>query len=132
MNDTREVAARQADALQREARRIEYVLRPAADIFEDKDGVTVQMDVPGASKDGLELQVDGDRLDVEAELKVDVPEGMQALYADVRTTRYARSFSLGAELESDRIEASLRDGVLTLRIPKRAEVRPRRIEVRGD
>ncbi len=59
-----------------------------------------------------------------------MPEGMTALYADVRSTIYRRSFVLSDELESDKTEASLKDGVLTVRIPKRAELRPRRIQVR--
>jgi HSP20 family molecular chaperone IbpA len=56
---------------------------------------------------------------------------MEALYADVRVTHYRRSFTLSGELEPDKIEASLKDGVLTVRIPKRAELRPRKIEVQA-
>jgi len=52
------------------------------------------------------------------------------VYADVRATRYRRSFTLSGELDTDRIEASLKDGVLTLSIPKRAEFTPRKIEVK--
>jgi HSP20 family molecular chaperone IbpA len=50
----------------------------------------------------------------------------------VRSTFYRRSFVLSDELETEKTQANLKDGVLTVRIPKRAEVRPRRIEVRGD
>jgi HSP20 family molecular chaperone IbpA len=131
MAETHDVATRQSDALQREARRPEIVLRPATDIFEDDDAITLQMDLPGASKDRLTLQVNRDRLDLEAEMHIDMPEGMEAVYADVRSTRYQRTFNLSGELESDAIEANLKDGVLTLRIPKRPEVRPRKIEVRA-
>jgi HSP20 family molecular chaperone IbpA len=60
-----------------------------------------------------------------------MPEGMEALYADVRSTRYQRSFALSSELETNEIDASIKDGVLRVRIPKRAEVRPRKIEVRA-
>ena len=55
---------------------------------------------------------------------------MEALYADVRSTRYQRSFSLSSELDGNKVEASLKDGVLTLRIPKREQYKPRKIEVR--
>ena len=57
---------------------------------------------------------------------------MEPVYADVRSTRYQRTFALSGELESDKVDASLKDGVLTLRIPKRPEIRPRKIEVRAD
>ncbi len=131
MVETKEVAMREPDALQRDTRRPELVLRPATDIFEDDDGITLQMDVPGASKERLTLQVNRDRLDVEAEVRIDIPQDMEPVYADVRATRYQRSFALSGELESDKVDASLKDGVLTLRIPKRPEIRPRKIDVRA-
>lgn len=106
-------------------------LQPPVNIFEDADGITLQADMPGVSKERLHLQVDQDSLLMEGEASVSMPEGMQALYADVRSTRYRRSFALSRELDVQHIDASLKDGVLTLRIPKRAEVRPRKIEVRS-
>ena len=92
--------------------------------------IVLEADMPGVSKDRLRLQVDKDQLLVEGDIQLTMPEGMEALYADVRATHYSRSFSLSRELETENIDASLKDGVLRLRIPKRAEVRPRKIEVR--
>jgi HSP20 family molecular chaperone IbpA len=105
-------------------------LRPPVNIFEDANGITLEADMPGVSRDRLNVQVDKDTLLVEGDARIDMPPGMEALYADVRATHYRRSFTLSGELEPDKIEASLRDGVLTVRIPKRAELRPRKIEVR--
>ena len=110
----------------------EIVLRPPADIFEDAEGITLQMDMPGVSKDRLNIEVDKTSLLIEGEASIDMPEGMEALYADVRSTRYRRTFALSSELEVDKVEASIKDGVLELRIPKRMEVRPRKIEVRAN
>ncbi len=107
-------------------------LQPPTDIWEDADGITLVADMPGVSKDRLDIQVDKDTLSIEGEAKIDMPEGMKPLYADVRATRYRRQFSLSRELETDSIEASLKDGVLCLRIHKRAELRPRRIEVKAN
>ena len=106
-------------------------LQPPVNIFEDAEGITLEADMPGVSKDRLQVQVDQDRLLVEGGVEFPMPEGMEALYADVRATRYSRSFALSRELETANIEANLKDGVLRLRIPKRAEVRPRKIEVRA-
>ena len=108
------------------------LLRPPVDIYEDADGITLLADMPGVSREHLNLQVDSDTLTVEGEASIDMPEGMEALYADVRSTRYRRSFALSSELETAGIDASLKDGVLRVRIPKHAEVRPRKIEVRVD
>ena len=107
-----------------------YVLRPEINVYEDASGITLEADMPGVSRDRLTIQVDKDSLLIEGEVQFPMPEGMEALHADVRATRYSRSFALSRELDSDSIEASLKDGVLKLHIPKRAEVRPRRIEVR--
>ncbi len=105
-------------------------LRPDADIFEDADGITVTLDLPGVGTDGLDIHVDRQSLTVDAEAKVEVAEGAEPIHAEVRSRHYRRSFTLSTELEGDRIEAKLKDGVLQLRIPKRAEVKPRRVEVR--
>lgn len=105
-------------------------MRPAVDIFEDDTGITLQADMPGVSRERLEVHVDSDSLTVEGRIDVPVPEGMEARYADVHATRYQRSFTLSSELDREHIEANLKDGVLTIRIPKPAERKPRRIDVR--
>jgi HSP20 family protein len=106
-------------------------IRPAVDIFEDETGITVQADMPGVSKERLDIQVDRDTLAIEGRAEIPMPEGMQARYADVRSTRYQRSFSISSELNAQSAEASLKDGVLTLRIPKREQYQPRKIEIRN-
>ena len=106
------------------------VLRPPVDISEDAEGITLVADMPGVSKEHLNLKVDSDSLTLEGEVGIEMPEGMEALYADMRSTRYERSFTLSGELATDEIDATLQDGVLSVRIPKRADMRPRKIEIR--
>lgn len=132
MTDKQNVATRQSGDVQARSREAEVVLRPPVDIFEDGDGITLVADMPGVSRERLNIRVDKDALLVEGDAAVEMPEGMDALYADVRATRYRRSFALSSELDTDGIDASIKDGVLSVRIPKRAEVRPRRIEVRTE
>lgn len=129
MTATQEVARRAQETAPARAREELPLLRPAVDVFEDSQGITVQAEMPGVSKDRLTVQADRNTLLIEGEIALDMPSGMEALYADVQATRYSRSFGLSGELEPDRIEASLKDGVLTVRIPKRAEYRPRKIEI---
>jgi HSP20 family protein len=112
------------------AREDELTLAPPVDIFEDAHGITVQAELPGVAKDRLNVQADRNNLLIEGDVAIDMPSGMEAVYADVQATRYRRSFVLSGELETERIEASLKDGLLTVRIPKRAEFRPRKTEVR--
>ena len=96
----------------------------------DDTGITVHADMPGVSKDRLDIRIDSDSLSISGDINIPLPENMDALYADVRAKRYQRSFSLSRELDGDNIDASLKDGVLSLRIPKREEHKPRKIEVR--
>lgn len=125
--DSTEVQTKQKEREQES----EVVMRPPADIFEDAEGITLTLDMPGVSRDRLNVSTDQKNLTVEGRAQINMPEGMTALYADVRSTLYRRSFVLNGELmETDKIEASLKDGVLTVHIPKQSELRPRKIEVR--
>jgi HSP20 family protein len=112
-----------------ELRQSEAPIRPPVDIREDKDGIVLCADMPGVSRDRLNLRIDGNNLIIEGQAKLELSDKAKALYADVRSSLYRRSFALSGELETTRIEASLKDGVLTVRIPKRPELRPRKIEV---
>jgi len=129
MTEKQDVTTQEPKAV-REDKDTERAIRPAVDIFEDAGGITLTADMPGVARDRLVVQVDADALSIEGQIDISLPEGMQPLYADVRSTRYQRSFSLSKELDGESVQASLKDGVLTLRIPKRAEHRPRKIEVR--
>ena len=104
-------------------------LLPRVDVLEDDAGITLLADLPGVPKDQLELRVDGDALVVEGVMGRFTPETLEPVYAEVRLPRYRRSFALSRELDASRIEANLKDGVLTLRIPKQAHAQPRRISI---
>ncbi|MBW8845076.1 MAG: Hsp20/alpha crystallin family protein [Burkholderiales bacterium] len=104
-------------------------LMPRVDVSEDDTGITLMADVPGVSRDKLELRVEGDTLLVEGTVEALTPGNLEAVYAELRLPRYRRSFTLSRELDASHIEAQLKDGVLKLRIPKQAHAQPRRIEV---
>jgi HSP20 family protein len=104
---------------------------PAVDVFEDASGITLLADMPGVPKERLDVKVEADTLSIEGQVEAQTPEGLEAVYAEVRVPRYRRTFTLSRELDTSKVEANLKDGVLTLRIPKQAHAQPRRIEVRG-
>lgn len=140
MDERKEVATRESGAVesaastrQGQAGADENVatMAPRVDIFENEQGITLRAEMPGVSKDRLEVHADRNGLTIQGDVAIEMPAGMQALYADVQATRYRRSFTLSGELDPERIDAQLKDGVLTLQIPKRAEFQPRRIEVRA-
>jgi len=134
MNAQTEVMENRGNGSVEQSRQVastESALRPAVDIYETGEGIVLQADMPGVSKERLSLRVEGNNLLVEGTIGIAPQEQMTALYADVRSTVYRRSFALSNELEADKIDATLKDGLLTVRIPKRAELRARRIEVRS-
>lgn len=111
------------------ATRDERALLPLVDVVEDATGITLYADLPGVSRERLNLRVEGDTLAIEGELSLPVPQDMQAGHAEVQAPRYRRSFTLSKELDAGKIAAELRLGVLRVRIPKAEHAQPRRIEV---
>ncbi len=104
---------------------------PAVDVFEDADGITLLADMPGVTKDSLDIRLDGDRLTVEGRVQLGLPADLRAIWAEVQVPRFSRAFTLSRELDASRIQANLKDGVLNLRVPKLAMAQPRRIEVQS-
>lgn len=107
----------------------ERAVAPAVDVLEDETGITLLADMPGVSRERLDLRVEGDALLIEGAVQPQTPAGLEAVYAELRVPRYRRSFTLSRELDTSKIDANLKDGVLTLRIPKQAHAQPRRITV---
>jgi HSP20 family molecular chaperone IbpA len=105
-------------------------LVPPVEIFEDASGITLVADLPGASRDSLSIGVDARTLTIEAPLALGEANALVSMYAEVRANHYRRSFEMSGELDTTAIDAGLKDGVLTLRIPKVEQAKPRRIEVK--
>ena len=105
-------------------------LIPPVDVIEDTAGITLRADLPGVPKDKVGLHVEADSLTIEGEMSLAMPEGMQASYAEVSVPRFRRVFTLSKELDTGKVSAEFKHGVLTLRIPKAEQAKPRRIDVR--
>lgn len=112
-----------------ESRREEAALLPLVDVIEDANGITLYADLPGVPKDKLHLQVENDTLSIDGEIALELPDGMEAIHAEVEVPRYRRVFSLSKELDTEKVSAEFNHGVLKLRIPKAEHAQPRRIEV---
>lgn len=125
------------DMTQNNLQRQDSGTRPApiampVDIFEDAEGITLRADMPGVSRESLSIQVEGDTLAIEGAMSLGESARLDDVYAEIRVAQYKRSFVLGRDLDTARIDAALRNGVLTLRIPKAEQARPRRIAVKAD
>jgi HSP20 family protein len=129
MSDNSQVTRTDSSASAGAEQQPQRAVLPAVDVFEDASGITLLADMPGVPKEQLELKIEGDALLIEGGVQQPTPDGLEAVYAEVRVPRYRRSFTLSRELDTSRIDANLKDGVLTLRIPKQAFAQPRRIAV---
>jgi len=106
---------------------------PPADLLIDDDGVTVYMDVPGLRTEHLEIELENDTLTVRGDRPFPYPHengGGPVRSIERGFGRFERSIRVPRGLDPDAIDASLSDGVLTLRIPKPETTRPRRIEIK--
>jgi HSP20 family protein len=135
MNDTtaitRNERASRSDATRQEAaQRADAALIPPVDVVEDGAGITLYADLPGVAKEKLGLHVESDTLTIEGEVSFATPEGMEASYAEVGVPRFRRVFTLSKELDTGKVSAELKHGVLTLRIPKAEHAQPRRIDIK--
>ncbi|MCU7370164.1 Hsp20/alpha crystallin family protein [Paucibacter sp. O1-1] len=128
MSDSKQVTT-STSAVAAAEQDLQRAVQPAVDVFEDAGGITLLADMPGVPREQLELKVEGDALLIEGSVQPRTPDGLEAVYAELRVPRYRRSFTLSRELDTSRIEANLKDGVLSLRIPKQAHAQPRRITV---
>jgi HSP20 family molecular chaperone IbpA len=109
--------------------RTEAALTPPVDVVEDATGIVLYADMPGVPRDKLHLHVEAETLTIEGEVDLSTPDGMEATHAEVSVPRYRRVFTLSRELDTEKVSAEFRNGVLILRIPKAEHAQPRRIEV---
>jgi HSP20 family molecular chaperone IbpA len=109
--------------------RHDTALMPPVEVIEDSGGITLYADLPGVSKEKLNLHIEVDTITIEGELHLDVPEGLEVTHAEVSMPLFRRVFTLSKELDTEKISAELTNGVLTLRIPKAQHAQPRRIQI---
>jgi HSP20 family protein len=105
------------------------VFLPSADIYETPDTLTVILEMPGVEKSNVDVRVQDDVLSVVGRLDLSKYQGLQPLYIEYNVGHYSRSFQLSSKVDQSRIAAELKDGVLSLTLPKVEEAKPRTIQV---
>lgn len=105
------------------------VFVPATDIFETDHALTVVMEMPGVDKDNVEVSVENDVLRISGKIDFSKYEGLLPLYTEYNIGNYSRSFELSSKIEQKGIKAELKDGVMSLVLPKAEKAKPRRIPV---
>jgi HSP20 family protein len=105
------------------------LFNPPIDIYETTDGLVLYADLPGVTLEGLDLQIQDNRLTLYGRvMKHDPPEAV-AVHSEYQVGDFLRSFILSDEVDHDRIQAKLSNGVLRVELPRAPRAKPRRIEV---
>jgi HSP20 family molecular chaperone IbpA len=105
------------------------IFQPVTDIFETDEALTVVMEMPGASKEAVDVSVENGVLTIEGRIDFSKYEGLQPVYTEYNIGNYSRSFRISSKIEQDGIRAELTDGVMTLVLPKAETAKPRKISV---
>jgi len=120
-NDERNVQARE------ETRSNEKYIRPAVNIIETEEGLVLTADIPGASKEALDVNVEKGILTISAPAQHSMP-GTSA-YREFELANYYRQFTIPESLDHEKAKAEYANGILTLRVPKAEVAKPKRISV---
>ena len=106
------------------------VYTPAVDIFEDADAITVLADMPGVAAGDLRIDLDDRVLSITGDASAH-GEAESDVHREYSAGRFYRRFTLSDDIDRAKIEAGLDNGVLRLMLPKAAETKPRRIEIKA-
>ena len=117
--------------LQKEPRtndRATEFVSPGVNIFETKDGYVLEAEMPGVTKEGLEITLEDNEITIVGHRHVE-PLGGQALFRESHNADFRRVFELDPAIDTSKIMAKMDQGVLTLTLPKSEKVKPRKIVV---
>jgi HSP20 family protein len=102
---------------------------PDADIFETAQALTLVLEMPGASKESVEVSVEDDVLTIDGRIDFSRYQGLRPLYTEYNIGNYSRRFQISNMIDQGAIRAEMKDGVMTLVLPKAEKAKPRRIDV---
>ena len=105
------------------------VFVPVTDIFETPEALTVVLEMPGVDRDSIEATVENDVVTIQGRIDFTNYEGMQPVYTEYNVGHYARSFEVSNKIDQSKISALMKDGVVTIVLPKAEQTKPRKIQV---
>ena len=105
------------------------VFVPVTDIFETPEALTVVLEMPGVDRNSVEASVENDVLTIEGRIDFTKYEAMRPVYTEYNVGHYARSFEISDRIDQSKISAEIKDGVVTIVLPKAEQAKPRKIQV---
>jgi HSP20 family molecular chaperone IbpA len=109
-----------------------HVVAPLTDVYEQEDALVIVADVPGVDPSRVDVSLEHDTLTLRAATMDREPKNHGALYREFSPVDYERSFTIAADIDAERVKATVRHGVLTVVLPKSPKAKPRKIAVNAE
>jgi HSP20 family protein len=124
-----ELSVKPKQEISEEQTRAGRAFLPDVDIYETKDSLWLTADMPGVDEKSVQVHLNDGVLTVEAGVSLDDYQNVEPVYSEYRVGNYKRRFSLSNEIDVERIQGKMVNGVLHLELPKAAKAKPRQISI---
>lgn len=105
---------------------------PVVDILEGENDLIVRAELPGMSRDDIDIEVTSESLTIRGERKIDEQSKDKYLRVERAYGPFQRSFSIGVPVQPDKVKAAYRDGILEITVPKAEEIKPKKIQINAE
>ena len=131
MSDTQELQIQQKREVEKktEGTTPGRLFVPVTDIFETPEALTVVLEMPGVDRDSIEANVENNVVTIQGRIDFSKYEGMQPVYTEYIVGHYARSFEISNQFDQSKISAQMKDGVVTIVLPRAEHTKPRQIQI---
>ena len=102
---------------------------PRTNLYDLGEKLEIKAEVPGIKKEDLNIKIQGNYLEVSGTRKSDAPEGYKTHRVERSASTFTRSFTLPSDVDSEKVEASLKNGILTLSLPKAEDAKPKQVTI---
>ncbi len=106
----------------------EIAIRPVGTIYEEDDAVVLRLEMPGVGKDGIDINIEGDALTIGGHREE--PQTGTYLVRERRSSDYRATYALDERVNRDKVDAKMEQGILTVKLQLKDEVKPRKIKVK--
>jgi HSP20 family protein len=107
----------------------ENVIVPPVDIYENENEYVIKADIPGVKKENIDITIDNNELSISGRVADEEKSRENIKYSEFTLYNFFRSFNIGNDIDNNKVTANVCDGVLTLTLPKKEEVKPKKIEI---
>lgn len=110
--------------------RVASEFTPRTNLYDRGENFLIVAEVPGMTKDDISIRIQGNYLELSGQRKDDAPEGYKSHRVERPAASFTRSFTIPSDVDADKVEASLKDGLLTLALPKAEAAKPKQISIK--